>query len=458
MQQRKQLLPPFSAEGQQGSVLLGHLRPVILLLFLVGATVFALPGLLAALVIWYILDTAQDYQECWRWIYAGTVLGGICYLTWMVVVAPFPGFFTLLFEEFALRLWYVVAVQIVLLWLTNLMLTPFFVLVMAYFSPPHRSILPVLKEEPTFVVESREEGKAYEVQEAFTSYEPEDASLFGERGVMVGGITLTQRFLLLLAGSWLLELFMGAVFMQWYWGTPWLGGQVSLDQFICNVFNTYPRFQSVTSGSIFLGVLCVYLLIHVAYAVWYGILGPLVVRWKSGIRPPSFREQEHMRDALVALSLTGCLVHMPKRWGIAEGLGLQTRWVGYMLVVDRELINHRYFLPLLANALYACNSEIRTAQRFYEMLPRVEAVLGVIGGFPFAIGHALLYWWWMQYWHQSVFDADRYACDLGQGFALVQALDELYLRLDQATPGGRKLRKMPYIEERIDRLRRYLGI
>jgi hypothetical protein len=431
-------------------------RPVVLLLFLLFSALFSFPGLLVSFVLWLVVARVLDDRECQRWLYAVAILGMIFYLGWVVLAVPFPGMITLIIADVTLGLWRDAVLRLVLFWLTNIWLTPLFVFAFAFFSSRHAS-RPKPKEEPLIAaVEGREEHTAYVAREALPRFEQagvREAS-FVKKGEMNTPM-LTQRFLLLFVGSWVLELFGGAAFLRWYWGVAWLGGEESLAQLVSDVLM---RWKAAPAG-IILSVFGLYLLIHVAYAVWFGIFGPCVTRWQLGVRPPSYREQERMRDALRMLaSGTGRSVLTPRSWGIAEGLGMQMRWIGYVLVVDRELINHHYFFPLLAHELYACNSEVRTAQRLYEMLPKVQAVLGVFGGFPFALGHALFYPWWMRYWHQSVFDADGYACDLGQGYALVQALDEWYLRLDQATPGGRKLRKTPYIEERINRLRGRLGI
>ena len=78
-------------------------------------------------------------------------------------------------------------------------------------------------------------------------------------------------------------------------------------------------------------------------------------------------------------------------------------------------------------------------------------------GLPLACGPIVLRPVWMKYWRDRVFAADEYAARLGQRHALKRALDDLRWMLDggRATRGGRWLREIPYIEERIDRLDRY---
>jgi hypothetical protein len=456
MMQQQQQSYSSPVRGRSRNTPFQQRRFCVLPLFLLFSALFSLPGLLLALVIRQIVERALDYWECRCWLYAGAMLGVVFYLSWMVLAVPFPGMITSTITDVLLGQWRDAAIQLVFLWFTNMWLAPLFVFILAALAPL-RASEPLPKEEPRMPIrEAIKENDEYASQEVFHYFESEEVrgASFLEKGEMKTPMP-TQRFFLLFLGSWVLELFGGAVFLRWYWGVAWLGGKESLAQLVSDVLMIW----KVTPAGIILFVLGLYLLIHVAYAVWSGVLGPLMIRWKLGVRAPSHREQERMRDALRVLTGgTNRSVLIPRNWGIAEGQGMQMRWIGYMLVIDRELINHRYFFPLLAHELYACNSEIRMARRLYEMLPKVQVTLGTFGGFPFAIGNALLYVFWMRYWHQCIFDADEYACNLGQGYALTQALDELYLKLDQATPGGRKLKKTPYIEERIDRLRGRLGI
>ena len=64
----------------------------------------------------------------------------------------------------------------------------------------------------------------------------------------------------------------------------------------------------------------------------------------------------------------------------------------------------------------------------------------------------------MWYWRERVYSADAFAVSLGQGQALIRALDEIYLKLDQATRGGRWLKPVPYMEHRIHRIERSLAL
>jgi Zn-dependent protease with chaperone function len=132
------------------------------------------------------------------------------------------------------------------------------------------------------------------------------------------------------------------------------------------------------------------------------------------------------------------------------------RWLGYWLIIDRELLSHRYFTALLAVQLAHANSEDRLAHRLYEMLPHPALVGGVMCGFPFSVGHVLLYPFWMWYWRTREFAADAFAVEMGQGYTLVRALEEIYLRVDPPTRGGRLLKPTPYVAERIDRIQRLL--
>lgn len=242
--------------------------------------------------------------------------------------------------------------------------------------------------------------------------------------------------------------------MHWYWsssGTRFADVVTPLLQSM--------RIRQASPNGIIFSLLACSLLLHLLYACWHGACGPFLQRWQLGVRAPTRQEQQQISEAINMLSSrTSFPILRPRRWATAEGLGLSMRWIGYTLVVDRELFGHRYFLPLLACELYACNSELRAARRLYEMLPPIKTSLSLMGGFAFGIGHVLLYWWWMQYWRKQVHNADNFAVALGQGYALIQVLEELFVKLDVATKGGRKLRQTPYVSQRIDRLRQSLGI
>jgi len=258
-------------------------------------------------------------------------------------------------------------------------------------------------------------------------------------------------FLVLIIGSWIIELLIGARIVYWYWGTNW--------QTWAGIPYSTAEIIALLSGGRFnlagIGLFClwIYFGLH-AVRVAYGLYGPILQRWKLGARSPSQREREHFEAICASLTRqhTG-QVSRPYRWKVADGLGMQARWVGYVLVVDRELLNHRFFAAVLAHHLGHTNSEDRLAHRLYAMLPPTRALAGIIVGLPFAIGHVLLFPFWAWYWRERVFAADLFAVRLGQGPALLKALDELYIKLDQSTKGGRLLKPVPYIEERINRIK-----
>jgi Zn-dependent protease with chaperone function len=143
-------------------------------------------------------------------------------------------------------------------------------------------------------------------------------------------------------------------------------------------------------------------------------------------------------------------------WRVADGMGLQSRWIGYVLVLDRELVHHQYLAPILAHELGHANSEDRLAHRLYAMLPRVKAIACLFGGLAFGIGHVLLFPLWAWYWRSRIYAADSFAVQCGQGHALVKALNGLYLKLDTTTRYGRMFRPVPYVEQRIDHLKHLL--
>lgn len=277
-------------------------------------------------------------------------------------------------------------------------------------------------------------------------------------------------FLVLLFGSWAIELFLGGGMLRWYWGTAWFARNESSQQSMADVivgFGSIIRlvngqFQTTslhwTVGGVLLVLMCVYVGLHVVYALWAGLMRPWTQRWRLGARPPSRREREQFEAAFAALARHASRrVSRPGRWRVTDGLGLQMRWVGSVLVIDRQLLGHRHFPPLLAHQLGHVNSEDRLAHRLYDLLPPTSASIGALGGFPLALGHMLLFPFWMWYWRERMFAADAFAVQLGQGHALIRALDEVYLPLDQTTMGGRVLKPVPYVEQRIDRVQRLMA-
>ena len=275
-------------------------------------------------------------------------------------------------------------------------------------------------------------------------------------------------FLLLIVGSWVLEFALGILILRFVWGTAWLpNGKTSsislagtFAQSFNNVFDTnsyllhgtHARLDW-TEASIITFLIWVFIALHAVNALWFGFIEPMVRLRKLGARKASGRERDAFEKAFQQLALSSSeLINPPRTWRTADGLGLQTRWIGNTLIIDRKLYAHRYFTPLLAHELGNSNSEDRIAHRLYAMLPRIQSVVGTLGGFPLGIGHVLLYPAWLWYWRQRIFAADSFAAKIGQGPALERALDTLYLNMDRATQWGRFWKPVPYVEQRIDRL------
>ncbi|MGH2479705.1 MAG: hypothetical protein ACRDHW_08635, partial [Ktedonobacteraceae bacterium] len=287
-------------------------------------------------------------------------------------------------------------------------------------------------------------------------------------------------FLVLILVSWVIELGLGIVWLRLVWGTPWFrvfaigkhtaslaaGIAQNIDALINNsgYYLTDKHRQQVnwTPGDVLTALIWLFVAVHVVNAVWFGFLKPFLRRKKLGARKLSGREREAFNKVFQQIaSSTGEQIFPPRLIRSADGLGVQMRWIGNALIIDRELFRDnkkgRYFAPLLAHELGHSNSEDRLAHRLYAMLPRPASVVGTLGGFPFALGHVLLYPAWMWYWRQRIYAADSFAVKAGQGPALLKALDTLYLRMDKATAWGREWQPVPYVEERIDRISEQLS-
>src|SRR5437762_7469705 len=231
---------------------------------------------------------------------------------------------------------------------------------------------------------------------------------------------------------------LGAWIVPWFWGTHWQvwSNQPTYAQAIASLSNKITASEIVTFWlDVFFGV-------HIVFA-FYSFLLPFQQRWKLGVRRPSQREQEHFEGIYQSLARGGGRLVRPRRWKVADGLGMQAHWIGYVLVVDRELLHHRFFAPVLAHHLGHVSGEDRIAHRLYAMFPPLPGFAGIIAGLPFSFGLLLLYPLWMWYWREMIFAADRVSVGLGQGHALVTGLTEIYQKVDPSTRGGRVLKTTP---------------
>ena len=210
--------------------------------------------------------------------------------------------------------------------------------------------------------------------------------------------------------------------------------------------------------------IAVYVGAHVLFLLWRGT-APIRERLKLGVRlKPSGREVQRFEQVFVALQRAQMTtpdapsLKRPPFWKVRDDdQGMQMRWIGLVLVIDRGLLMSRHFPPLLGHELAHANSFDLLTRSLYAIFPPFRWSLLTLLGLPLACGPILLHPAWMKYWRDRVFAADEYAARLGQRHALKRALDDLRWVLDggRATKGGRWLRETPYIEERIDRLDRY---
>ncbi len=276
-------------------------------------------------------------------------------------------------------------------------------------------------------------------------------------------------FLVLIFASWIMELVMGWKVIGWWWGTAWYAwdapGSESMADELVSLGQTLSSARSgaqmvsvhATSAGVVGVVFALFVGLHVLHAIWNGLLRPARKRWSLGVRPPTHRENKRFETAYATIARNAVeLVGRPRKWLVVDGPGLDMRWHGYILVIDRELLWHRCFVPLLAHQLGHANSEDRLGHRLYEMLPPTSLMVGAVCGWPFSFGHVLTYPFWMWYWRTRVYAADAFAVEVGQGYNLARALSEVYLRVDIATPGGRLLKPMPFVAQRIDRIGRLL--
>ncbi len=210
--------------------------------------------------------------------------------------------------------------------------------------------------------------------------------------------------------------------------------------------------------------IAVYVAFHVL-ALVRGVIAPSRERRKLGVRlKPSGREVQRLEQVFAALGRAQAAtpdappLKRPYNWKVRDDdQGMQMRWIGLVLVIDRGLLMSRHFPPLLAHELAHVNSFDLLTRSLYTILPPFRWSILTLLGLPLACGPIVIHPGWLKYWRDRVFAADEYAARLGQRHALKRALDDLRWVLDggRATRGGRWLRETPYIEERIDRLDRY---
>jgi Zn-dependent protease with chaperone function len=128
-----------------------------------------------------------------------------------------------------------------------------------------------------------------------------------------------------------------------------------------------------------------------------------------------------------------------------EDQGMQMRFIGRVLVIDRGLLYGRHFPSLLAHELAHANSFDLFTRSMYASFPSYRWSVLTLVGLPCVCGPIVFHLAWMKYWRGRMFAADDYAALIGQCHALKRALDELRWALDggRATRGGRWLRQTP---------------
>ena len=287
-------------------------------------------------------------------------------------------------------------------------------------------------------------------------------------------------WIVLLLFSWGLEGVAGIWFCYHYWtfsgihsgsGVFFIGPGEAVVQvwnsLVTSLYQTYAPHRHpilLTQDGLARMFIVIYVAFHVL-ALARGIIAPVRERHKLGVRlRPSGREVQRFEQVFAALKRAQATtpgappLKAPRFWRIRDDdQGMQMRWIGLVLVVDRGLLMSRHFPPLLAHELARINSFDLFTRSLYSIFPPFRWSILTLLGLPLACGPVVLHLVWLKYWRERVFAGDEYAARIGQSHALKRALDDLRWVLDggRTTKGGRWLRETPYIEERIDRLDRY---
>src|SRR5712691_2296247 len=151
--------------------------------------------------------------------------------------------------------------------------------------------------------------------------------------------------------------------------------------------------------------LAVYVAAHVLFLLWRGTT-PVRERHKLGVRArPSGREIQRFGQVFTALQRAQATtpdappLKRPRFWKVRDDdQGMQMRWIGLVLVIDRGLLMSRHFPPLLAHELAHVNSFDLFTRSLYTIFPRFRWSLFTLLGLPLACGPVLLHPVWMKYW------------------------------------------------------------
>ncbi len=206
-------------------------------------------------------------------------------------------------------------------------------------------------------------------------------------------------------------------------------------------------------------------------------LAPAATPHRVGAREPSAREWERIEPALDVCVIDG--VKVPTKVFVVDTAEMAAFVVGRTLFLQRDTVWSRHLSGWIAHELGHLNSpdlRLRQALRWAALPSFTAAGNAVIGRrgvifWPMALVRLLLGVHikalaggfiprllnpvWSFYWRRREFIADDFAAMIGQGEALAAGLEET-LAFDAASP-WMKDRSHPYVELRIDRLRRRIG-
>jgi len=176
----------------------------------------------------------------------------------------------------------------------------------------------------------------------------------------------------LLVLSWGIEMLAGGWFLYYFWTAQgWSYKGFSQPGPGYSVLYTYHALSQLfrhpyplTQVQIAQFFLMGYALFHVL-ALIHGLAWPARERLKLGVRmQPSIREVERFERAFDRLARTRPAVpdapalRKPRFWAVRDGHGVQVRWIGWVLVIDRGLLESQHFPALLTNMLRDWGSAI----------------------------------------------------------------------------------------------------
>jgi Zn-dependent protease with chaperone function len=206
-------------------------------------------------------------------------------------------------------------------------------------------------------------------------------------------------------------------------------------------------------------------------------LTPAATPQRLGAREPSTREWERIEPALEVCIRDG--VKAPARVFVVDTAEMVAFVVGRSLFVQRDAIWSPHLSGWIAHEIGHLNGlDLRLKQALrWSTLPSFNAAGDAVIGqrrvvfWPLALARVLigvhlkamaggffprlLDPLWSFYWRRREFVADAFAAKVGQGETLAAGLEET-LAFDSASP-WMKDRSHPYVELRIDRLRKQIG-